>query len=136
MKTQQNTQLVADLWQMPPEELRLVSQIAAKLAGFRERIERGAARGGPSASQDNSRRPMRPPRPGSLREAVHAVLSNAAPASLDRKELAMRTAVRRGVPADAKLAAAVGMILRDCEHDTGIRRLPDGTFASGSETES
>jgi len=132
MKTQQNTQLVADLWQMPPEELRLVSQIAAKLAALRSQF--GPATG--RRSEDGScaagpRQPMRPPRSGSLRETIHAVLSDAAPAALDRKELTARAAMKRAIPNDAKLAAAVGMILRDWQHDDGINRLDDGTYASG-----
>ena len=132
MKTQQNTQLVAELWQMPPEELRLVSQIAAKLAALRSQFERATGR----RSEDRSataapRQPLRPPRAGSLRETIHAVLADAAPGALDRKELTARSAMRRAIPNDAKLAAAVGMILRDWQHDGGINRLDDGTYASG-----
>jgi hypothetical protein len=137
MNTPQHTQLpVAQLWQMPPEQLRLYASVANKLARLREQIDRAAACDGPRAAQDKSRRPRRRPRSGSLREAVHAVLAQAAPASLDRKELTMRTAIRRGVPPDAKLAEAIRVMLRDCEHDTGIRRLPDGTFAAGLEAQS
>jgi hypothetical protein len=132
MKTQQNTQLVAELWQMPPEELRLIAQIAAKLAALRSQVGRASGRREEeSSSVRGPRHPMRPPRAGSLRETIHMVLSEAAPGALDRSEIVARAAARRGIPNDAKLAAAVWMVLRDWEHDKGINRLAEGSYCAG-----
>ena len=138
MKTPQHTQLpIAQLWQMPPEQLRLYARVATKLADLHTQIEQLAVDGAhPTHTAAKPRQPMRAPRAGSLRETVHAVLAEAGPDGLPRKEIARRAAIRRAVPDDAKLTAAVGMILRDHEHDNGIRRLAHGTYAAGAERRS
>jgi len=138
MNTPQHTQLpVAQLWQMRPEQLRLYARVATALADLHRQIEEVTKDGVQTLNAAaKPRQPMRPPRAGSLRETVHAVLSEAGTDGLPRKEILMRAALRRGVPNDAKLAAAVGMILRDHEHDKGIRRLANGTYAACSERRS
>ena len=138
MKPPQHTQLpVAQLWQMPPDQLRLYARVATKLADLHAQIERAAADGMQTPhTTAKQRQPMRAPRAGSLRETVHTVLSEAGPDGLPRKEIARRAAIRRGVPDDTKFATAVGMVLRDHEHDNGIRRLARGTYAAGYERRS
>jgi len=122
---------------MPPEQLRLYARVATKLADLHAQIEQLAVDGAQTPhSAAKPRQPMRAPRAGSLRETVHAVLSEACPDGLPRKEIARRAAIRRAVPDDAKLAAAVGMILRGHEHDGAICRLAHGTYAAGSERRS
>lgn len=132
MQTPQHTQLsVAQLWQMPPEQLRHYARVVTKLADLRTQIEGLHADREQSSTTPKPRPPMRPPRTGSLRETVHAVLSEAGPDGLPGKEIARRAALRRAVPDDAKLAAAVGTILRGHEHDHGIRCLNGGNYACG-----
>lgn len=138
MQTPQHTRLpVAQLWQMPPEQLRLYARVATKLADLHTQIEQLGVDGAQTLhTAVKPRQPMRAPRAGSLRETVHAVLSAAGPDGLPRKEIARRAAIRRAVPDDAKLAAAVGLILRDHEHDSGIHCLSGGNYTSSQPTQS
>ena len=125
---------------MPLENLRLYARTITQLAELREQIDKAVSAnnsaGGfsPAAARTELRKPMRSPREGSLRAALHEILLQEAPRALDKKEIVARIAGRRAVAADGKLAAAVGAILNNA-HDAAITRLGEGRYvAAGNAT--
>ena len=70
------------------------------------------------------RPPLKPPRPGSVRADVYAVLGGD---PMHSREIALAIAKRRGTALDEKLAATVGNILRD-QFDKKIERVAYGIY--------
>lgn len=73
-----------------------------------------------------ARRPLRRPRPGSLRGDVHTVLKQAAE-PLSRSEISIRVAGLRGAECTEALTNKVGGVL-SCRHDSAIKRLRHGIY--------
>lgn len=74
-----------------------------------------------------SRRPMRAPKPGSLRGAVHDVLRSSAK-PLRRADIIAGAAERNGCKVDENFRAKVGDLLTN-PHDPLIKRVAYGTYA-------
>ena len=72
------------------------------------------------------RPPMRAAKPGSLRGAIHAVLSTAQK-PLRRAEVIAAVAAARGVPITEVFRTQVGELLRNC-HDPFIRHVSHGVY--------
>lgn len=79
-----------------------------------------------------SRPPMRAPKPGSLRGAVHAVLRSSAK-PLRRAEIIAGAAERKGRKVDENFRAKVGDLLSN-PHDPLIQRVAYGTYAFAGES--
>lgn len=79
-----------------------------------------------AAASHLARRPLRQPKPGSLRGDVHAVLQRMAK-PMSRSEISSRVAAKRQVPCDEALTNKVGEILR-CPHDSRIKKLRHGIY--------
>ena len=138
--TTNNTDLFEEYWRFSSGELERHIEFLGELARLKTKFQQGAsscesapalAARPPLAERGSSsllrRAPMRPPKAGSLRAAVHQVLRRSSGA-MRRSAVIAAVASARGVNSDEKLIAKVGDILNN-PHDESIRRVGHGIFA-------
>lgn len=133
-------QALADLWLMPAAELDTYLDVASQIRALRSRIEPNApAEELPAPVShlpvlDRSERnmlvrraPLREPKPGSLRAAVHDVLRESS-SPMRRAEVIASVAALRNVPVNDTIKAKVGDVLTS-RHDPFIKKLAQGVYA-------
>jgi len=139
-----NNKHFAELWLLPDLDFQRYADTVRQIADWRnhkrsEPVETPVAEPivslpapAPDVPADKpaggllKRPPMRAAKPGSLRGAIHAVLSAAAK-PLRRAEVIDAVASTRGVPITEVLRTKVGELLRNC-HDPYIHRVSHGIY--------
>jgi hypothetical protein len=135
------------VWTLPEPELTQIHELSKRLLDLRRNFcnppgQSSLPRKDPEASDYPepsalpprldpkasymARRPLRQPKPGSLRGDVHSVLDQAAK-PMSRAEVSSRVAKMRGTLCDDSLTNKVGEILRS-PHDTRIKKLRHGIY--------
>lgn len=140
------TDLLNTLWMLPLEEIDWLRDGLEKIRSLKEELHGPAASSHavvqpptfplvvePSASILNprtiaasARDPLRPPKPGSLREIVHRILREA-DKPLRRAEIIRIVAKMKALPIDEKLKAKIGDILT-CSLDRNIKKVAYGIY--------
>jgi hypothetical protein len=137
-----NTISILDsVWNLPPEELLGLEQAIGNIRNLKEELlERKGVPPEPHMQEKSTdppaappprllaraRRPLPPPKPGSLRHSVHAALKSAQ-SPMPRADIIHAVSIQRKVPITMKLKSKIGDILT-CGLDPYIRRVAYGVY--------
>lgn len=130
-------------WDMQIDDLRLLHGLLEKMIVIKEACRLTLTEATPSSQPPAKnhatsgspkrgrativrRRPMRAPRPGSLRDAVHAALRQSTD-PMSRQQIIQKVAASRRAIPDQKLSNAISEVLRQ-PHDTFVKRTESGDY--------